>query len=57
MTLMIIIYTWLINEQNKDLKAKMAELESASRTKSKATIQQMESKIAQLEDSLEIEAK
>eukprot|EP00057_Strongylocentrotus_purpuratus_P011170 XP_011665644.1 PREDICTED: myosin-10 [Strongylocentrotus purpuratus] len=47
----------ILERQNKDLKAKMAELESASRTKSKATIQQMESKIAQLEDSLEIEAK
>ena len=43
--------------QVKDLKAKLSEEENAGRAKSKATIQGLESKILQLEEQLEQEAK
>ncbi|KAG5891115.1 hypothetical protein JTB14_022228 [Gonioctena quinquepunctata] len=38
----------LLERQNKDLKAKLAELETAQRTKIKATIAALESEIANL---------
>jgi hypothetical protein len=47
----------LLERQNKDLKAKLVELESAQRTKTKATIATLESKINNLEEQLEAEAK
>ena len=43
--------------QNKDLKAKVAELEAQMKTRSKATISALESKIANLEEQLEVEAR
>ncbi|XP_033337822.1 myosin heavy chain 10 isoform X2 [Megalopta genalis] len=47
----------LLERQNKELKAKLTELETAQRAKTKATIQQMESKINNLDEQLETEAK
>jgi myosin protein heavy chain len=47
----------LLERQNKDLKAKLVELETAQRTKTKATIAALESKINNLEEQLEAEAK
>ncbi|XP_023708183.1 myosin heavy chain, non-muscle isoform X2 [Cryptotermes secundus] len=47
----------LLERQNKDLKAKLVELETAQRTKTKATIATLESKINNLEEQLEAEAK
>ncbi|KAL1494179.1 hypothetical protein ABEB36_009820 [Hypothenemus hampei] len=47
----------LLERQNKELKAKLAELETAQRTKTKATIAALESKISNLEEQLEVEAK
>ncbi|KAK9707856.1 Myosin head (motor domain) [Popillia japonica] len=47
----------LLERQNKELKAKLAELETAQRTKTKATIAGLESKITNLEEQLEVEAK
>ncbi|XP_049817618.1 myosin heavy chain, non-muscle isoform X2 [Aethina tumida] len=47
----------LLERQNKELKAKLTELETAQRTKTKATIAALESKIANLEEQLEVEAK
>jgi myosin protein heavy chain len=47
----------LLERQNKDLKAKLVELETAQRTKTKATIATLESKISNLEEQLEAEAK
>lgn len=44
----------LLERQNKELKAKLAELETAQRTKTKATITALESKIANLEEQLEV---
>lgn len=44
----------LLERQNKDLKAKLAELETAQRTKTKATIAALESKIGNLEEQLEV---
>lgn len=44
----------LLERQNKELKAKLAELETAQRTKTKATIAALESKIANLEEQLEV---
>lgn len=44
----------LLERQNKDLKAKLAELETAQRTKTKATIAALESKISNLEEQLEV---
>lgn len=43
----------LLERQNKELKAKLAELETAQRTKTKATISALESKITNLEEQLE----
>ncbi|XP_044253340.1 myosin heavy chain, non-muscle isoform X2 [Tribolium madens] len=47
----------LLERQNKELKAKLSELETAQRTKTKATIAALESKIGNLEEQLEVEAK
>lgn len=44
----------LLERQNKELKAKLTELETAQRTKTKATIAALESKIANLEEQLEV---
>lgn len=44
----------LLERQNKELKAKLSELETAQRTKTKATITALESKIANLEEQLEV---
>lgn len=44
----------VLERQNKDLKAKLAELETAQRTKTKATIAALESKISNLEEQLEV---
>lgn len=47
----------LLERQNKDLKAKLTELETSQRSKTKATISALESKISNLEEQLEAEAK
>lgn len=47
----------LLERQNKELKAKLSELETSQRTKTKATIATLESKISNLEEQLETEAK
>ena len=44
----------ILERQNKELKAKLAELETAQRTKTKATISALESKLASLEEQLEV---
>lgn len=44
----------LLERQNKELKAKLTELETSQRTKTKATITTLESKIANLEEQLEV---
>ena len=46
----------LLERQNKELKAKLTELETSQRAKSKATIAALESKIANLEEQLAAEA-
>ncbi|XP_071814325.1 uncharacterized protein [Apostichopus japonicus] len=46
-----------LERQNKDLKAKLQELEGSMSTRSKNTITQLESKIAQLEEQVEVEAR
>lgn len=47
----------LLERQNKELKTKLIELETNQRTKTKATMSALESKIANLEEQLEVEAK
>lgn len=47
----------LLERQNKELKTKLGELETNQRTKTKATIAALESKITNLEEQLEAEAK
>lgn len=47
----------LLERQNKELKAKLAEIETAQRTKIKATISTLEAKIANLEEQLDNEGK
>lgn len=47
----------LLERQNKELKTKLAELETTQRTKTKAVIATLESKIVNLEEQLEAEAK
>ena len=47
----------LLERQNKELKTKLTELETNQRTKTKATIAALESKITNLEEQLEAEAK
>ncbi|XP_048103114.1 myosin-10 isoform X2 [Alosa alosa] len=46
-----------LDRQNKELKAKLQELEGAVKSKFKASIAALEAKIAQLEEQLEQEAK
>lgn len=46
-----------LERQNKELKGKIAELETSQRAKSKATIAALESKIANFEEQLENEGK
>jgi len=47
----------LLEKQNKELKAKLCELETSQRTRTKATITALEAKVANLEEQLENEAK
>lgn len=47
----------LLERQNKDLKAKLAEVETTQRTKLKAQVSALEAKIANLEEQSENEAK
>lgn len=47
----------ILERQNKELKTKLNELETNQRTKTKATIAGLESKISNLEEQLETEAK
>ena len=47
----------MMERQNKDLKQKVSELEAQMKTRSKATISALESKIANLEEQLEVEAR
>ena len=42
----------LLERQNKELKAKLSEVETSQRAKAKATIAALESKIANLEEQL-----
>lgn len=46
-----------MERQNKELKAKLQEMESAVKSKYKASITALESKIAQLEEQLDSETK
>ncbi|NXI42042.1 MYH9 protein, partial [Galbula dea] len=46
-----------MERQNKDLKIKLQEMESAVKSKYKATITALEAKIAQLEEQLDMETK
>ncbi|XP_067859325.1 myosin-11-like isoform X2 [Heptranchias perlo] len=46
-----------LERQNKELKAKLQEMEGTVKSKFKATITSLETKIAQLEEQLETEAK
>ncbi|XP_071519991.1 uncharacterized protein zip isoform X2 [Panulirus ornatus] len=47
----------MLERQNKELKAKLAELEAEVRSKTKATIAALESKVSNLEEQLEVEAR
>lgn len=47
----------VLERQNKELKAKLTDLETAQRAKSKTTIQALESKINNLEEQLDTETK
>ncbi|XP_064606783.1 myosin-10-like [Liolophura sinensis] len=47
----------ILERQNKDLKAKLQELETQIRTRTKATIAALESKVSNLEEQLDIEAR
>lgn len=46
-----------LDRQNKELKSKLAELETNQRTKQKAAIASLESKIHNLEEQFEAEAR
>lgn len=46
-----------VERQNKEMKAKLQELESSQRAKSKATIAGLETKVSQLEEQLDDEVK
>lgn len=43
--------------QNKELRAKLQDLETSQRTRTKATIAALEAKVTQIEDQLDIETK
>ncbi|XP_045109520.1 myosin heavy chain, non-muscle-like isoform X7 [Portunus trituberculatus] len=47
----------MLERQNKELKAKLAELESEIRSKTKSTIAALETKVSNLEEQLEVEAR
>lgn len=47
----------LFDRQNKELKAKLAEIETNQRVKTKTAISNLESKIVNLDEQLESEAK
>ena len=49
--------TFSIDRQNKDLKVKLSELEMLMKTRSKAAMQALEAKIANLEEQLEVESR
>jgi len=46
-----------LERQNRDMKAKLSEMETQMKTRSKATISSLESKIRNLEEQLETETK
>ena len=46
-----------LERQNKEMRDKLAELEGQSRARTKAIIAALESKVVNLEEQLEIEAK
>ena len=46
-----------LERSNKEMKAKLSEMEAQMRTRSKATIASLESKIVNLEDQLDMEAR
>ena len=47
----------LLERANKEMKAKLQELEAQMKTRSKATITSLESKIGNLEEQLDVEAR
>lgn len=47
----------VLERQNKELKVKLAELETASRTKNKGVITSLELKVTNLEEQLEVESR
>jgi len=47
----------MLDRQNKDLHAKLSELEAQLKTRTKAAMQALESKIANLEEQLDAEAR
>jgi BMFP domain-containing protein YqiC len=46
-----------LDRQNKDLRAKIADLDAQLKSNKKATVQALESRIANLEDQLEAESR
>jgi septal ring factor EnvC (AmiA/AmiB activator) len=46
-----------LDRQNKDLRAKISELDTQLKSNKKATVQALESRIANLEDQLETETR
>lgn len=46
-----------IFSQNKELRAKLQELETSQRTRTKATIAALEAKVNQMEEQLDMETK
>lgn len=47
----------LLDRQNKELKAKLAEIETTQRVKTKAAIANLESKLENANEQLEVEVK
>jgi len=47
----------MLDRQNKELHAKLSELEAQLKTRTKAAMQALESKIANLEEQLDAEAR
>ncbi|XP_071043315.1 myosin heavy chain, non-muscle isoform X1 [Parasteatoda tepidariorum] len=47
----------ILERQNKELRAKLQDLETSQRTRTKATIAALEAKVSQAEEQLELEAK
>ncbi|XP_054717131.1 LOW QUALITY PROTEIN: myosin heavy chain, non-muscle-like [Uloborus diversus] len=47
----------ILERQNKELRAKLQELETSQRTRTKATIAALEAKVAQIEEQLDMETK